>query len=60
MIYMGLGFYNIPNQFSDMPFDSCIEVDVSVEEQFDASTEVLCWDGTKLIPLVIPTEEGTV
>lgn len=50
---MGLGFYDIPNQFSDTPFESCIEVDASIKTQFEQATEIQMWDGTNLVPLVI-------
>jgi hypothetical protein len=52
-VYMGLGMYNIPNQFSDVPFDSCVEVDESVRTQFEQSPIELMWDGTQLIPWVL-------
>ncbi len=54
--YMGLGFYDIPNQFSIAPFDGCIEVDSSVRTQVENSTITLVWDGTQLVPLVLESE----
>ena len=59
-VYMGLGFYDIPNRFESVPFDSCVEVDSSVKDIFESSTDVLTWDGFKLTPLVIPTESDPV
>jgi hypothetical protein len=52
-VYMGLGFYDIPNQFSDAPFDSSVEVDAVIKQQFEDSAIVLTWDGTQLVPFVI-------